>query len=209
MGFVRMTGTDPVPRRAIVRMKWVEALTNEPVLANYVAGSALKTIHLNDINTPAVGAITQPYSHDYYQQIFAKYRVIACKWRVEVRQIEGSNPIRGLCRVHRIPLSTFTMDTVGMEPGVITKENAGSLTLKTPLVFAGRTRIPQVFGQTSAQYKYDEDKVGTVGTFGGGAPADLAYLEVLVASAEVATLEIRTQLTYIVEMWDPIALPFS
>lgn len=209
-GMIRMTGPNPVPRRAIVRMKWLD-LRQVNVTGHGTDSGFAINYNMNDINTPLSTSTFQPYSHDTYDSLFVNFRVIACKYNIAVTPIDGANALKASFRCEQTALGTVTdMSAAGMAPGSITKIAGGLGGFGgNRLTFKGTCLPRVVMGLTSLQYKTSDETFGVLGTVGAGAPVNTCIGNLQLGCQSTCDVQVKATLIYYVELYDPQLLSVS
>lgn len=137
----------PIPQRYITKMKYSEVITTD------VNGQfQLNLNSLYDPNRSGVGH--QPYGYDPLSQLYNRYRVISCGWRLQQLINTSSNP-RVLCAMPSNDTGiTFTsLDEWKENPRtkyitIVPGANNGSLT--------GKCYLPALIGRTKSAYMADD-----------------------------------------------------
>jgi len=181
----------PIPQRFITKMKYVE--TVQMNLANaYSYAFNLNSIF--DPNRTSIGG--QPYSHDTFQTMYNRYRVISCSYSV---QCFNANNTVLLAATPANELITFTGTDEAMEnPRTrwIAQSAGGGIK-----VLKGNTYIPSLVGRSKAQYMADDRYQAQFGS----SPSELAILNLaaqsIAAGADV-TVDCTVTLNYLVEVFD-------
>lgn len=149
-------GLNPVALRYVGKMKYSETFTTD------VDGQYIYRLNgLFDPNQTGVGH--QPYGFDSLANLYNRYRVIACGWRIERAMLEGGNPLMigsipsndagivwnlagGFSHMRECPRSKYVI------------QNAGA-----PVkVLSGKSYLPSLVGRSKAQYMADDAYQSTV-----------------------------------------------
>lgn len=141
------SGLNPVAPRYICKMKYSEYITTDAT-GQYV-------MNLNSIFDPnRTGVGHQPYGFDTMANLYNRYRVISCGWRIQRAMLDGGNPLM----IGAIPsnddsiLWTDFSELRENPRGKYIMQNAGAgvVTLK------GKSYLPALVGRTKAQYMADD-----------------------------------------------------
>jgi len=186
-----------MPSKYITKLKYVESY--QQVLS--AATSNTYSWNLNSIYDPnESGTGHQPYAHDTLQTMFNRYRVFACKWRITIFPISTPSNFQIVVTPSNDNTTPSDTDQVSERPRAVTKlvNYIGG----QPTVFRGKISLPRLLGQTSKQYKDNENTQALFGTN----PGERAYLNIHALSSSALTYRAQVTLTYFVECFDPIML---
>lgn len=180
----------PIPSRYICKMKYSETVSTD------LNGQFI--FNLNSLYDPnRTGFGHQPYGFDPLAQLYNRYRVISCGWR-----ITSPNTV--------IPRQLGCMPS--NDPGISyttfseLKENPrAKYVMHVPgayaLVLSGKCYIPSLMGRTRSQYMADDKYQADV----TGSPAELALLYIQTSKADDSAdtgANIQVILEYTVEWFD-------
>lgn len=179
----------PIPSRYICKMKYAETVYSD-VTGQYI-------FNLNSLYDPnRTGVGHQPYGYDPLAQLYNRYRVISCGWRItsptnSYRQI-GCMPSND----SGITYTTFSEMKENPRAKYIVQATGAQVA-----VLHGKSYIPALMGRTKAQYMADDNYQATVTS----SPAELALLYIQTSTAgdvgEVGAA-IQVILEYTVEFFD-------
>lgn len=202
LNLIRMTGNDPLPRRAIVRMKFEETV-NASVTANVTDAGFATFWRVNDVNTPRTGSGYQPYGHDTYESLFTSFRVFAAKYFIKITQLTPSTDIfRAVVLTTNSSISTTNINQLAMMPRAISKWTDGELS-NPSIFFSGKVRNSVLAGLTPSQYKNAAEYEGTFGTVGAGGPSSDLRLDLWIQGITAGTVTIDTKIIYYLECFEP------
>lgn len=162
------TALTPIPQRYITKMKYSEIITTD---ANGQFQLNLNSLY--DPNRSGVGH--QPYGYDPLSQLYNRYRVISCGWRLNRPILSSANPAV-LCAMpsNDTGITFASLDEwkenprtkyISIQPGA----NNGSLT--------GKCYLPALIGRTKDQYMADDQYQAVITT----SPTENAILYVFLA----------------------------
>lgn len=198
----------PIPQRFIAKLKYSTSVAVSTV------GTPLGTyrFNLNSIWDPdRTGLGHNPYSHDTFQTIYNRYRVIGCHYNISVQNISAS--IGNDTRTTQL-IALPANDTIGALTGGEAREtprckyilqciNAPTRNLK------GYVDIKSLMGRNKSQYMADDRYQAPFGSD----PAELAILNVYCGNIadlpENQNYSLNVTLHYVVEMFDIKILPQS
>lgn len=197
---VKLIGPSPVPSKYIIKMKYVE--TYQQTLTAAIPNTY--SWNINSIYDPnESGTGHQPYGHDTLQTMFNRYRVFACKWRVTIFPISTTSNFQMVVTPSNDNSTPSDTDQVSERPRAVTKlvNYLGG----QPTVFKGKISLPRLQGQTSRQYRNNENTQAQFGTN----PSERCYLNIHALSSSNLTYRAHVMLIYYVECFDPVMLPQS
>lgn len=185
----------PIAARLVTKVKYSETLG-----VTSTAGILQQQIwRLNSIFDPNYsGTGHQPYGHDQLSQLYERYRVFKCKWRIRVMN-RSSVDAQVTVTPSNHAISSSNSDLIAEFPRSVTKQLEYST--GSGLTFTGVATLPSLNGQTSAEYKGDDRFQALF----GANPTELMYLTLSMyapTSASV-TASVAVTLVYYVECFDP------
>ena len=185
-------GLAPFAPRYITKMKYSETITT--------AASGIYQFRLNSVFDPNLfGVGHQSYGFDTLSEIYNKYRVISCGWRIQRAQLATDTPVLlGCLPSNDVGIAYTTFSEVRENPRaryITQNAGAGVVTLR------GKSYLPSLLGRTRVQYMADDETHATVLTN----PAESAILYLFTAEANdvPAAKSIQVLLEYTVEFFDP------
>lgn len=191
-------GTNPFPDKLYTKLKY----TDVKDFGTVAVGS--QQYRLNSIYDPDVTSTGhQPYGHDGYQNLFQKYRVHRCDWRV--RFVNASSDVPFLCVANQLPdTSTYPTapqivllsETADVKSGLASYRNK-------ECVLSGTVKIRDVIGMTKQQYN---DTIYTTSAF-GASPQQPCILNLGATTSDQSTtarLIMYVDLEYWVEMYENV-----
>ncbi len=169
---------------------------------------ALYTFAINNLFDPNfTGAGTQPISFDQYSALYARYRVLALRYKVAFAQ-RTTIPAR-------VGLYTSPQSTLPADPNAWCAQNRSAKQAflgvytggNNVAVFNGRINLHDVFGITPQEYKSDQDFSSAT----GAGPSRVAYMHIWASSVGgvVATTDYTVTFWFESEFMSPIALNMS
>lgn len=138
----------PIPNRYICKMKYSTTIAT--------GASGQYTFNLNSLFDPdRTGVGFQPYGFDPLSNLYNRYRVIACGWRVHNPVAASGTPVI----VASLPSNDLGMITTNTSimlehprcKYVIANPGGPPVTLK------GKSYLPKLMGRTKAQYMADDN----------------------------------------------------
>lgn len=178
----------PIPQRYICKMKYAENVVTDS------NGSYI--FNLNSLFDPnRTGFGHQPYGFDPLAQLYNRYRVISCGWRI-------SSPTASYRQIGCIPSNDvgifWSINDLKENPRakyVVQSVGGGTMTL------TGKCYLPSLMGRTKAQYMADDNYQALV----TASPAEQALLYIHTASnagdAEPSA-QVQVLLEFTVEWFD-------
>lgn len=191
-------GITPIAPRFITKLKYAD----EASLTSTTGIPAIQVWNLNSLFDPdRTGTGHQPYGYDQIKTLYDYYRVFAVSWRIDfVPNTAAEIPRLTVLPADESSLPSTTNRTLMMEmPRAITKEGHHGA---NKVSFRGRITLHKLRGQTSQQYRGDDDNRAQIGF----SPAHVLGLYCVLASANNAGVTIngvlRITLVYHVEFYD-------
>jgi len=192
----RVSGLGPLPSRFLTKMRYSQALSH-----TYLNGTTNDYVfRMNSIYDPDyTSAGHQPYSHDQFALFYVRYRVYKCSWRIT---FPSSNDTYVVTVVPTNDVADFVDPNYAAEfPRAITKMTSfygggGAV------VFKGHIGLARLNGSSKTQYKADDRFQANFGTN----PSETLDLHIVttIPGGENVTVRPVVNLTYWVEMWDPL-----
>jgi len=189
-------GLGPLPPRFLTRMRYSQALSH-----SYLSGTTNDYIfRLNSIFDPDyTGAGHQPYAHDQFATFYSRYRVYKCSWRIT---FPSSNDTFVVTVVPTNAVTDFTDSNYAAEfPRAITKMTSyygggGAITFK------GHISLARLNGSSKTQYRADDRFQAQFGSN----PNETLDLHIVTSVPGGENVSVRpvVNLTYWVELWDPV-----
>lgn len=192
----------PIAQRYICKMKYAESVNIDIPALGLVGVTRFNLNSIFDPNRTGVG--TQPYSHDTFQSMYNRYRVISCSYKVSIFNTTNltSEPIQltTLPANEEVSIGTGAEGRMNPRAKYIIQGPTGS-----PIRYlTGRVHLPSLVGRNKSQYMADDRYQAQF----GASPSELAILNIYsslmndgqVASARV--LQASVELTYTVECFD-------
>lgn len=169
--------------------------------------SIIQRMNLNSCYDPNQSGIGhQPYSWDQYTQMYNRYRVIGCHYRIGMASSSGSGAFQLATLPSNETVTPSTISEARENPRCrYILQGAGA-----PIrMLTGYVSIPSLVGRTKAQYMAD-DRYQALTT---ASPNELAILNIyggpLQDSTSTDTVLLNIELTYVVEFFDVKNLPQS
>lgn len=188
----------PIPQRSIVRHKYATSI-------NTLAGSGLYYFNLNSMYDPDRSGIGhQPYGRDTFATLYGQYRVIGCKYTVEVSSNSATILVGTL-----VSNDQFVYTAVGGDFNELKEQPRARFVTQAPgspiKKIHGYADCASILGRTKAQYMSDENTAAQV----NNNPSENCILTI--ATATVAGVpqtgaSVMLMLEYIVEWFDVNAL---
>lgn len=155
----------PIPSRYICKMKYSANVATD-IAGNYV-------FNLNSLYDPdRTGTGHQPYGYDPLSQLYNRYRVISCGWRI-------SSPSGSYRQIGCIPSNdlgiTWSINDLKENPRakyIVQSVGGGTMTL------TGKSYIPALMGRTRSQYMADDNYQAVV----SASPSEQALLYIHTAT---------------------------
>lgn len=189
---------NPIPQRSIVKHKYATSV-------NTVAGSGLYYINLNSMYDPDRSGIGhQPYGRDTFASLYNQYRVIGCKYTVEV----SSNSATILVGTY-VGNEPFTYVAVGGDFNELKENPRARFITQCPggqiKKIHGYANCASILGRTRAQYMADEQTAAQV----NNNPSENCVLTIATATTAGVPqtgASVMLMLEYICEWFDPTSL---
>lgn len=194
----------PFAQRYIARLKYTDSFD----IPNQLGVPSPYVFRLNSIFDPNFTGIGhQPMGHDTLQTMYNRYRVIRCKWAIQLQARDGGNYY--LCAVPTNGTMTPTLpqwdNMVEMPRCKYVRQNSGS----DPAILRGSIRLPQLVGRTTQQYMADDRFQAEFGSN----PAEACDLNIMAFNSGNLTGQpnclATIRLIYTVECFDSKVLPQS
>lgn len=191
-------GLNPVSPRYICKMKYSTTATTD--------ASGQMSFRLNGLYDPTgPGNPTsghQPYGYDQLEQLYNRYRVISCGWRIERAAADNGAPVMVGC----IPSNDTAIDWASIGGFSHLRENPRSrYMIQNPGAVAraltGKSYLPSLLGRTKAQYMAEDKCQSIVNTL----PVETALLYVLTYQQNgqpLASTTLNILLEFTVEWFD-------
>lgn len=188
----------PVPQRSIIRHKYATSIST-------VSGSGLYYLNLNSMWDPDRSGIGhQPYGRDTFATLYGKYRVIGCKYIVEVSS-NSSTILLGTL----VSNEQFTYTAVGGDFNELKEQPRARFVTQAPgqmiRRISGYANCASILGQNKLQYMSSEDTSAQV----ANNPAEACILTIAcasVAGVPQGGASVNVMLEFITEWFDPVAL---
>jgi len=200
MRSVELAPKQGFPQRITVNLPYQKRLnsTSAASLTDYV----FALTNLNDVDT--TGGAAQPRAYDQWTAAYDFYRVNWVKIQLDIRQRAN----HGLA-VYLLPSATSTSVTDSRPFEIQMSQNIGIVSANQPPLHVSRTFFPgRVLGMSPTEYQSSDETAGAV----GGAPAQVAYLHLLMQNIDNTTLvdcEWDVKLLYNVTFYDRADLAVS
>lgn len=186
---------NPIPQRSIVHHKYATSV-------NTLSGSGLYYFNLNSVYDPdRSGTGHQPYGHDTFATLYGQYRVIGCKYVVEVSSNSATIQVGTL-----LSNDPYTYTAVGGDFNELKENPRARFVTQAPggqvKRIAGYASCASILGRTKSQYMADESTASIV----GNNPTEACILTVATATTAGVPqtgASLMVMLEYIVEWFDP------
>lgn len=200
-----MKSKDPLPRRALVRLKWVDTTLALPITALGSTYAQYFQFHPMNVNQPNAPTGIQPYGHDTYQALMTRFKVWKTSYRIEVLPSSGGsgNYYTNLQATNIALVAAPTKASQDMLPGAITK--MGGVFEQHKIVYKGAIDHPRVLGISRREFATNSAYSGVLDAIGVPA-SDPIVQDVLflgIASDVAATVSVKTTLIFHCEMTRP------
>lgn len=183
----------PIPQRYICKMKYCETNVSGALNGQYV-------YNINSVYDPdRTGIGHQPYGFDNLANLYNRYRVIKCGWRIESPLGDTDSPRS----IHAIASNDPSI-TWGTASYIRENPRCKYITVVpggTAKTLSGWVTMPSLTGRTTAQYMADDRYQAQVTT----SPAEEALLYVFVSNVNgnpLGNIPIQVTLEYTVEFFD-------
>lgn len=189
-------GIAPLAQRYLSTLRYAERFTHtSPIVVGLPAVYMWNLNAINDPNRTGVGH--QPYGHDTLSVLYQRYRVFAVSYKVTW---EPNNINAGTVSV--VPKnddSSLAVDAgYSME---FPRSKTAQLSVTHPTTISGRISLPNLTGQTLAEYKGAERYAAVF----GNAPSEIMTLQCyLTTQSASASLTANIELIYEFECFDPL-----
>lgn len=189
----------PFAQRYITKMKYSETYSLS------LSNSYSQIMNLNSIWDPnRTGIGHQPYGRDTLDQIYNRYRVIACSYVINAISQTGDTVRVVALPSNELIASPYTVSELCENPRarwIVQNSGGNSQYLK------GKVYIPSLMGRTKAQYMADDRFQATMDT----SPQEAALLTIV--TSNLVDIAVNTSITvtleYTVELFDPKPLEQS
>lgn len=194
---------NPIPARYITKMKYSDTirLTSGGPYAEYVF--RLNSIYDTDLTS--IGH--QPYSHDIFEQMYNRYRVISVRYYFQFVNNQTNAPAHIAIIPSNEPNTVIDIDAIKERPRTRHRMMTGSNSANLP-VMKGKFYLPSLTGLTKTQYMSDDRYQSTFAT----SPAEALYLTLFTQHIDNSTspnVYVTVNLEFLVELFDPKLLPQS
>lgn len=202
----REVNQHPFPERISLAMKYctqflaTSGAIGQPTLANVFR---MNSIFDPDVNN--TGSNHQPYGHDTYSNIYARYRVMAFAYKAEISNTNVAATVPGVVSICPSLVNGFsnTQDLVGEAPFSKTV-----LATQTQSTIRQTIDLVKFYGMTRQQYLGDDS---TESIF-GSTPSTVSFLNIQMSNPTTTTASsavINLELIYYVDLFEPITLSQS
>lgn len=188
-------GLTPLPSRYITKMKYSATLT--PSTSGLQSG--LYQINMNSLYDPdRTGGGHQPYGFDQIGNLYNKYRVISCGYRIQRAMLDTGNPVMiGALPSNDVNRNFYTFSELRENPRAkyVTQNSGASVQ-----TLSGKVYLPTLLGRTRAQYMADDQYASIITT----SPQEAAILYILTSDANdvPANYSFQILLEFTVEWFD-------
>lgn len=188
----------PVPQRSIVKHKYACSIST-------LSGNGLYYMNVNNMWDPDRSGIgRQPYGRDTFASLYNKYRVIGCKYTVEVSS-NSSTILLGTL----LSNEQFTYTAVGGDFNELKEQPRARFITQAPggqiRRISGYVSCAAILGQTKLQYMSSEDTSAQ----SNNNPVENCILTIAtatVAGVPQGNASVNIMLEFTTEWFDPIAL---
>lgn len=190
----------PIPQRFIVKHKYADTVST-------IAGSGIYAFNLNSMWDPDRSGIGhQPYGRDTFASLYNKYRVIGCKYTVEISSNSTTILVGTIVQNEQWAYTgTASFNELKENPRARFRTQAPGGPIQR---ISGYANIASVLGQTKAQYMSSEDTSAQV----ANNPAENCILTIAAATTAgvpQGAASVMVMLEYLVEWFDPSQLAQS
>lgn len=188
----------PVPQRSIVKHKYAASV-------NTISPSGFYRFNLNNMWDPdRSGVGHQPYGRDTFATLYSKYRVIGCKYTVEVSSNSSTILVGTL-----VSNEEFNYTAVGGDFNELKEQPRARFVSQAPggqiKRIHGYVDCASILGQTRAQYMASEDTAALI----NNNPAEACILNIATATTAGVPqygASVMVMLEFTTEWFDPVAL---
>lgn len=183
------------PRVGLGNRQWVKMIYSRRGQFGAAAsgGAANAQFRLNSINEPAVGLPGQPFGHDQMQQLFEKYCVVSCRYRIVFCNTNTTQQAVVVVQVTDNPTTTTVLpDIIGqgqIEWKVLGAQNGSPSVVE----FNGYANNPKIQGVTRENYLAEQNFTPNFGSN----PQDISFLNLFTADSGTGT---GPTVNYIIEL---------
>lgn len=194
--------TAPVrPDRLLVKLPYSSALSS--TLTTGGVGSSYNW-NLNSIYDPdRTGVGHQPLGHDQWAVFYQQYRVYGVTYDIELTNMNADSTIQGGLAISPAAFGGWTDQAVLEQPHIRKFQLANSSSGRNQARLRGYVSLPQIRGQTTAEYKADyTNNAATM----NNSPTALVCLNVLMRSLNTGTTPAvywTCKLMYHTELFQP------
>ena len=188
----------PIPQRSIVKHKYAASV-------NTLGGSGLYYINLNSMYDPDRSGIGhQPYGRDTFAGLYNQYRVIGCKYTVEVSSNSATLQIGTY-----VGNEQFTYVAVGGDFNELKENPRARFVTQAPggpiKRIHGYASCASILGRTKSQYMADEQTAAQVNN-NPGENCVLTIATATTAGVPQTGASVMIMLEFITEWFDPVSL---
>lgn len=163
----------PIPQRYITKLKYVTTVTTSLV-------NGTNAFRLNSLFDPdQTGLGHQPYGYDQLAQLYNRYRVISCGWRIQCPKTDQIVQFGVLPANEVLTYSSFDQLKEQPRARYFTQMPSGNA-----MTISGKISLPSLVGRTSAAYMADDRYQADVGSN----PLEAAILNCMAATVLDAPL---------------------
>lgn len=183
----------PFANRYICKQKYATTILTD--------GNGRYIFNLNSMFDPdRTGVGHQPYGYDTLANLYNRYRVIACGWRVNQPVTAAGSPVTTSSLPSNDPAMTF------LDTGVMMENPRSKYITQIPgataVTLRGKQYLPILFGRTKDQYMADDEYQATI----LASPSEFAglYLQTFTATSglPLSFVALQVVLEYTVEYFD-------
>lgn len=189
---------NPIPQRSIIKHKYATSV-------NTLTPSGLYYFNLNSMWDPdRSGVGHQPYGRDTFAGLYNQYRVIGCKYTVEVSSNSGTILVGTY-----VGNEQFTYVAVGGDFNELKENPRARFVSQAPggqiKKIHGYASCASILGRTKAQYMADEATAAQVNN-NPGENCVLTIATATTAGVPQTGASVMVMLEFITEWFDPVSL---